>query len=1063
MAFAELAAKSHFSFLEGASAAEEMVNQAKCLGLEAIGLCDRDGIYGMVRAHAEAKKIGQKLIVGAELTLDPREETDGEAGPNDWVLPERVLLLVESVEGYSHLCRALTIAHADHEKGTASISMREIAEQNEGLVLLIPDLHAPPSISLDWTRVDPFYEFVKAFEDRVAIAVTRRLDGGDEARMRAAEMLEKRYGFDVVATSRPLFHRAQQKPLADILHCIKNKTTLDSAGQALTSNAEAKLKSAREMESLFRDRLEWVRATLPFAERCTFSMSQIAVRFPSDELLGPGETADMMLRRVTYKGARTRYPSGIPKGVEAQIEKELTLIAKIKVAPFFLSVWDVVEMARKRRILCQGRGSAANSAVCFALGITAIDPMRSSLLFERFLSAERNEPPDIDVDFEHERREEVIQDIYEKYGRDRSAMVSEVIAYRGKSALKEVGKAFGLSLDQVEQLSQVVLRYDLSEVTTERIAEVGLDPNDPRIMSAIALAKRLEGFPRHLSIHVGGFVLSADSLDKVAPIEPARMEGRTVIPWDKDDLDALGFFKMDVLALGMLTAIRKCLELIHPSKIDPIDTFAAIPGEDPVVYDAICHADTVGVFQIESRAQMSMLPRLKPRKFYDLVIEVAIVRPGPIQGGMVHPYLRRRNGEEPSDPPHPCLGEILDRTLGVPLFQEQVMQISMVGAGYTPGEADQLRRDMAAWKKHGRLERHRDRLIKGFRERGVPVSLGERLYKQIQGFGEYGFPESHAASFALLVYASAWLKVHHQAAFTCALLNSQPMGFYSTSSLVKDAQRHGVRVRPVCVVASNWDHTLEEDPESAGSLALRLGMRLVSGIGESAVKSIVDTRAASPFSSVMDVVTRANLKKNEIEALAEAGALERLVPERREALWEAHAPRLGGLFQRVDLEAGQPHGYGDSRRSRGQRFRPLEPVEQLLLDYGRTGLSIDDHPMCYVRPHIAHRRVTRARELESTAHGTSVRVAGLVLGRQRPMTASGVTFVTLEDETGIMNLIVMASVFEAHRHAALHAKILFVTGKVEREGEVIHVLVKTIERLELPKGQTIDARSRDFR
>jgi error-prone DNA polymerase len=770
-----------------------------------------------------------------------------------------------------------------------------------------------------------------------------------------------------------------------------------------------------------------------------------------------------------------RYPDGIPPAVRAQCDKELALIEKLEVAAYFLSVWDVVEMARRRKILCQGRGSAANSAVCFALGVTAVDPSRSNLLFERFLSAERAEPPDIDVDFEHERREEVIQELYEKYGRDRAAMVCEVISYRGKSALREVGKAFDLAPDQVDRLSSLVMHYDMSDVSQDAVAELGLDPDDPRLSKAVAAARAMEGFPRHLSIHVGGFVLSAEPLDHIAPVEPARMPGRTVIPWDKDDMDTLGFFKMDVLGLGMLTCLRKCLSLLHdrglaPGQLegamlsdshpdgrelfDPIEALARIPPEDEATYDAICRADTVGVFQIESRAQMAMLPRLRPRNFYDLVIEVAIVRPGPIQGGMVHPYLRRRQGKEPSVAPHPILHSILERTRGVPLFQEQVMQIAMVGAGYTPGEADQLRRDMAAWKKHGRLERHHDRLLRGFEEHGISPKFGDALYKQIQGFGEYGFPESHASSFALLVYASSWQKTHFPGIFACALLNSQPMGFYSASSIVQDAQRHGVEVRPPCVVASDWDCTLEDDGlEGEGAApALRLGLRQIAGIGEDVAKAIEKARAEAPYESVGDLARRADLKKNELEALAEAGALEALSPGRRVAMWRARAPRLGGLFEAVDLE----------KDAIDPRLPALGKVEQLLLDYGRLGLSVDDHPMRHVRPHLEGRRITRACDLVRKKNGATVHVAGLVIGRQRPMTASGVTFVTLEDETGITNLVVTVPIFERYRHPLLHGKIILVAGVLEREGTVIHVLVKRVVRLELPSGAVLEARSRDF-
>ncbi|MGH7298049.1 MAG: DNA polymerase III subunit alpha, partial [Polyangiaceae bacterium] len=649
---------------------------------------------------------------------------------------------------------------------------------------------------------------------------------------------------------------------------------------------EAHLRPRETMARLFADRPAWLARARDLVDACRFSMRELEYRFPCEleAPAFPGETPDEALRRLTYEGARRRWPEGPPPGTVAQIDKELALVAAIGVAPYFLSVQTIVEIARCKDILCQGRGSAANSAVCYCLGITAVDPARSSLLFERFLSAERREPPDIDVDFEHERREEVIQAIYDKYGRDRAAMVSEIISYRGKSALREVGKVFGLSLEQVDRLAGLVSWWDrLDDVDEGRMRACGFDAGDARVRHVLTLAHALQGYPRHLSIHVGGFVLSAEPLVNVAPVEPATMPKRTVIPWDKDDLDTLRFFKVDVLGLGMLTAIRKALAMAagqgdgapvlaaahEPAPlVTAIDRLAQIPAEDPTVYDALCAADTVGVFQIESRAQMAMLPRLRPRRFYDLVVEVAIVRPGPIQGGMVHPYLRRRSGEEKAEVPHPCLSPILERTLGVPFFQEQVMQIAIVGAGYTGGEADQLRRDMAAWRRTGKLERHRERLLAGFEQRGIARELGERLYKSIEGFGEYGFPESHAASFALLVYASSWLKVHHPAAFAAALVNSQPMGFYSPGSIVKDAERHGVEVLPARVDASDWDCTLEGPGVPQGSdTALRLGLRLVRGLGEEAGRRVEAARRTRAFASVEDLVARGGLDKKQLEAL----------------------------------------------------------------------------------------------------------------------------------------------------------------------------------------------------
>ena len=743
-------------------------------------------------------------------------------------------------------------------------------------------------------------------------------------------------------------------------------------------------------------------------------------------------------------------------------------------------------MAKRRDILCQGRGSAANSAVCYCLGITAVDPARSSMLFERFLSAERAEPPDIDVDFEHERREEVIQEIYETYGRDRAAMVSEVVAYRGKSALREVGKVFGLSLEQVDRLSSVVSFWDgLSQVDPLRLAEAGFDVRDARIVQVLSCARKIQGFPRHLSVHVGGFVLSSRDLSEVAPVEPATMEARTVVPWDKDDVDALGFFKVDVLALGMLTAIRKALDLVKDDpvfagKTNAIDRLAAIPPEDPTVYDALCRADTVGVFQIESRAQMAMLPRLRPRCFYDLVVEVAIVRPGPIQGGMVHPYLRRRNGEEKVEAPHPKLASILDRTLGVPLFQEQVMQIAIVGAGYTGGEADQLRRDMAAWKRHGGLSRHEARLAEGFKKNGVPEDFAKRLYEQIKGFGEYGFPESHASSFALLVYASAWLKVHHPAAFAVALLNSQPMGFYSSSSIVEDAKRHGVTVLPPCVHASAWDTTWLD------ARTFRIGLREIRGLPEELGQRVVSEALCAKYTDIADLTHRAGVRQDHLLALAESGALDVVTPEdargrkgRRTAVWSALAPKEAPLFANARRETTkrQKEASFDQSSELEAPFSPpmvmdvpelppLTRVEQLLLDYERTGLSVADHPMRIVRPRLS-KGVLSSAELAKVRHGTRVSSAGVVLSRQRPMTASGVVFITLEDEYGFVNLVIFAKTFERLRHVAVTSTMLLVTGKVERQAEkaeapVVYVVVEKLEKLTM-RGKSVPAMSRDFR
>ncbi len=1032
--FAELLAKSSFSFLEGASSPGELIATAKELGLAAIAVCDRDGLYGSARALVAAEEHGLPLVTGAELTLDPA------VGPNP---AQAVALLVEDLTGYQHLCSLLTDAHHGREKGTAGIALEQVCSRAEGLVAVVPldarEGLSPPGKEL-W---GPLRD---AFGERLFAATFRHKDGHDRARTEAAKAAEERFMVPVVASTKPLYARPEGKPLADVLFCIRNKTTLDEADAraSLPLNAEAYLRAPHRMMRLYLDQPEWVTRTADVAARCRFSLRDVRYAFPGEIACAPGEAPNAALRRLTAEGLVRRYGEDVPLAVRAQVDKELSIIEALDVAPYFLSVHFIVSIARRRRILCQGRGSAANSAVCFALGITAVDPARQDLLFERFLSKERHEPPDIDVDFEHERREEVIQEIYEVFGRDRAAMVSEVISYRGKSALREVGKVFGLGPDQVASLSNLLLHMDREGLSYDRLSEVGLDARDERLQQAMAIARALSGHPRHLSIHVGGFVLSSSSLASVAPVEPARMEGRTVIPWDKDDLDALGFFKVDVLGLGMLTAIRKALAMIEGRPSDPIEALASIPPEDPKVYEAIQRADTVGVFQIESRAQMSMLPRLKPKEFYDLVVEVAIVRPGPIQGGMVHPYLKRRAGKEAVTAPHPCLEPILKRTLGVPLFQEQVMQIAMVGAGYTPGEADQLRRDMAAWRRTGKLERHRSKLLKGFTERGISGAFGERLYQQIHGFGEYGFPESHAASFALLVYASAWLKVFYPAEFLAAILNSQPMGFYSPSSLVQDAQRHGVAVFAPCVVKSDWDTRLEGD-------GVRLGLRLIRGVGEASGQKLLAARRGGPFVSVDDLMVRSGLGRDVVEALGEAGALAALVPERREALWRARAPREGGLYKGRSIEPDRDVG-----------LDPLPPLEALAMDYGRVGLSLHDHPMKHLRARLSERGVVTAERLHHKKNRSKVVVAGLVIGRQRPGTASGVTFFTLEDETGPVNVIVRADVFADNFVIAKTAPLLLVRGRVEREGDVVHVLALGMERIDLAQEEQMSFRSRDF-
>jgi len=1064
--FAELLGRSCFSFLEGPSQPDELIRRAHELALEAFALCDRDGIYGSARLHEAALELAERhagsatprVLVGAELSLERPAYQPGRQ--------PSVALLVENARGYTNLCRLLTEAHRTHAKGTAGITAEALAAAADGLFAIVP---YEPRWPLEPQELDVLRQ---GMGDRLAVAVWRHLDVFDAPRLEAATSL----ALPLVASARPLFHHRAKKPLADVLSCIRRGTTLDAAGQELACNAEAELASGERLARFFPHHPEWIEKSVAIAERCHFSLAELRYAFPSDSFGDPSLGPNENLKRAVAEGMRDRYPTGVPADVLAQLERELALIAELDVAPYFLSVKQIVDIARERRILCQGRGSAANSAVCFVLGITAVDPVKSALLFERFMSTARREPPDIDVDFEHERREEVIQEIYRRYGRERAAMVSEVIRYRGKSALREVGKVFGLAGDQLERLSSLASYHpsDAEKASPEdtrrepasrspeqphaELARRGLDPNDHRLRQVLTLARELNGLPRHLSIHVGGFVLSSEPLEHVAPIEPAAMPNRTVIPWDKDDIDVLGFFKVDVLGLGMLTAIRKALGAIHERShgslegFDPIGALARIPPEVPAVYDACCRADTIGVFQIESRAQMAMLPVLKPRQFYDLVVEVGIVRPGPIQGGMVHPYLRRRTGEEKVSYPHPLLETILKRTLGVPLFQEQVMQIAISAAGYLPGEADALRRDMAAWRKNGRLHAHREKLLLGFRKSGIPDAFGEALYQQILGFGEYGFPESHAASFALLVYASAWLKVHHQAAFTAALLNSQPMGFYSASSLVRDAQAHGVVVLPVRIESSSWDSTLEPSGPSSAPQATRLGFRQVRGVSHAGIEGLLRARRERPFASVDDVARRAKLRRDELEQLARAGAFDALCPSRREALWQLRAPREEGLYLTSAIEPATPVG-----------LRPLSAPEQLSLDYGTTGLALHDHPMRHLRKELARKRVKVAKEQNRWRAGERVTVAGIVQSRQRPMTAKGIVFITLEDETGVVNLVVYSDVFERHELAARNAGMLLVRGRVDRKGEVVHVRAESLERLDVPCGaRPLDTRSRDF-
>ncbi|HZE59218.1 MAG TPA: error-prone DNA polymerase, partial [Burkholderiales bacterium] len=851
----------------------------------------------------------------------------------------------------------------------------------------------------------------------------------DRARLAGLRELGKSYGLPLAAAGDVHMHVRSRRPLQDTLTAIRMRTTVQACGHALHPNAERHLRLRMRLAQIYP--AELLAETVRIAERCHFSLEELRYEYP-EELVPEGETPSSHLRKLTEEGLQRRFPNGVPDGVRKLIEHELALIAELEYEPFFLTVYDVVDFARAKKILCQGRGSAANSAVCYALGITEIDPARMNGLFERFVSRERREPPDIDVDFEHDRREEVIQYVYGKYGRDRAAIAATLITYRPKSALRDVGKALGLELDQVDRLAKNLAWWDDRSSLPQRLREVGLDPRSPAVQQTIKLALALLGFPRHLSQHVGGFVISRGTLERLVPIENAAMEGRSVIEWDKDDLDALGLLKVDVLALGMLSAIRRSLDVIGAWRGKPL-VLADIPAEDPEVYEMIRHADTIGVFQIESRAQMSMLPRLKPKDFYDLVIEIAIVRPGPIQGDMVHPYLRRRDGIEPVEYPSDAVKSVLERTLGVPIFQEQVMQLAVVAAGFTPGNADQLRRSMASWRRNGDIERFREPLINGMLERHYTREFAERIYSQILGFGEYGFPESHSASFALIAYSSAWIKRYHPAAFLAALINSQPMGFYTPSQLVQDARRHGVEVRPVDALTSEWDCTLETTPAAAlppaaqaeGGVvqpAVRLGFCLIQGLPQSGAERVVTARRIRSFDGVEDLARRAGLNRRELKCLAAAGALEALSGHRRNAYWQvAGIETVAHILRDAPVE-----------ETPAILPTPTEG-ENLVADYASTGLTLGRHPLALLRSRLARMRFATADALKLLPGGTPARAAGIVTGRQRPGTASGTVFVTLEDETGYVNVIVWPHLIERQRRELLGARLMGVEGVLERE------------------------------
>jgi error-prone DNA polymerase len=1025
--YAELHCLSNFTFLRGASQPEELVQRAHTLEYAALAITDECSLAGVVRAHVEARVAGLKLIIGAEFHF-----SDG----------LRLVLLATNRAAYGDLSELITLGRRAAEKGHYRLERADAARlASNCLALWLPDD----------TPANPDGAWVSAtFSGRAWIAVELTLDGRDPERLATLTALSQRTGMPLVAAGNVHMHRRARRALQDTLTAIRLGTTVQAAGQALHPNAERHLRSRPRLAALYPPQL--LAETLNVAARCTFSLDELRYEYP-EELVPAGATPASHLRALTEEGLRRRWPAGTPAKVRDLIEHELALIAELRYEPYFLTVYDIVTFARSRHILCQGRGSAANSAVCFALGITEVDPARVETLFERFISKERNEPPDIDVDFEHERREEVIQYVYTRYGRERAALAATVISYRRRSAIRDVGKALGLAPDQVDRLAKNLQWWD-EGFPVERLRDAGFAPDNPVIRRVIELADALTGFPRHLSQHVGGFVIARDKLSRLVPIENAAMADRTVIEWDKDDLDALGLLKVDCLALGMLSAIRRTFDLVNGFRGTRL-ALAGIPAEDPAVYAMIQKADTVGVFQIESRAQMAMLPRLKPACFYDLVIEVAIVRPGPIQGDMVHPYLRRREGRDPVTYPSAAVRGVLERTLGVPIFQEQVIKLAMVAAGFTPGEADHLRRSMAAWKRKGGLEHFEQRLIDGMRQRGYKEEFARQIFAQIQGFGEYGFPESHSASFALLAYASAWLKRYEPAAFMAALINSQPMGFYSPSQLVQDARRHGVEVRPVDVRYSGWDCTLEEREEPGArphthEPAVRLGMRLVERLSHDAAERVAATRAERAFDSVTDLTHRAQLNRRDLQALTAAGALAGLAGHRHRAHWAASGIEPDtALLGRPVIDEALP------------LLRPPTEGENIATDYAHLGLTLRRHPLALLRARLKELRFRSHTEVYALAHGDFVRTAGIVVGRQHPGSANGVVFVTLEDETGHTNVIVWRDLGERQRRELLQVRLLGVIGEVQREGEVLHVVARRLEDHSALLGRLIVA-SRDF-
>ena len=1042
MAYAELHCTSNHSFLRGASHPEELVIQAATLGYHAIAITDECTMAGVVKAHVAAREHGIKLIIGSAFQLE------------DELL---LILLAPNRIGYGQICNLITMARRRANKGEYHLALKDLEfATNQCIVIWIPGEPRPHHVASS--------QQLKAFfSDSLWLGLEVFPDGKATTCYEHVLKLSRQFGLPMVAAGDVHMHHSDRRPLLDVISAIRMQQSIQLAGRLLFANREKYLRPIKQLSELYPTEL--LDASCTIADLCHFSLDDLRYEYP-DELVPPGLTPSAYLRQLTYCGVERRWPDGAPPSVLQLIEKELSLIAEMAYEYYFLTVFDIVQFAKSQHILCQGRGSAANSAVCYCLEITEVDPARVNLLFERFISKERNEPPDIDVDFEHERREEVIQYIYKKYGRHRAALAATVVTYRPRSAIRDVGKALGFDQQLLNQLSKSLSWWDKREVLHERFTEAGINPHSVIIDQFLTLIDAIIGFPRHLSQHVGGFVISSGPLSQLVPVENAAMKDRTIIQWDKNDLESLGLLKVDVLALGMLTSIRKSFDMINAYR-DMNLCLANIPAEDPLTYHMLQQGDSIGVFQVESRAQISMLPRLKPKNFYDLVIEVAIVRPGPIQGKMVHPYLKRRNGEEKVTYANDDIRGVLERTLGIPIFQEQVIKLAVVAAGFAPGEADQLRRAMAAWKRKGGLDKFQDKLIKGMLARGHDREFAERIFEQIKGFGDYGFPESHAASFALLVYISAWLKRHEPAAFYCGLLNSQPMGFYSPSQLVQDARRHDIEVRPVDIHRSEWESTLET-PARKGEIAsrqpaIRLGFQRIKGLKEDTALRIIQARSKALIRNIKDITRRAKLDKGDLTRLTEGSAFKTLSGDRYQTHWQA-----SGLLPDSPLFGSQSDKVAKSLPNYAEEVPIILPTpvetDDLRADYTSLGLTLGRHPMAILREQAGSPigRCKTAKELEDLNHGGFVQVAGIVTGRQRPSSASGVLFLTLEDETNNVNVVIWTHVLETFRAAVVQGRILKVKGVLEREASVIHVVAGQVEDLSLYL-EHFSLKSRDFR